>query len=644
MAVKKSTLDVLYDGQRLEPAPQISIKKNPTYNNGGDNILSNTFEITLSGYASSVVVSEGKFSSGFLQTTNSLERIQYILEKNGKKLEIYSDCEQEPVLIATGGMLTNFNVEEGVWYNYAKYTATYEFSEVSFKSSSFIGADSVSCSDKIMANMMYKLKSYNDNWNFVVPENESRLYFARLVNFPNQDSVLVGEDYSHINVSYTITAEGKDFYYLDDTSTSPWESAKNFVQYKMWNQINAFYKKGLLGTPYANTSYDSNERNWPGTANDAITSTNVTPAFSPVLSQEICNSYDIFNESIECSTSEASGSFTATYTCVLKRSAVDLYQPRNSLHTYTVDYNQVRNSRSQNRTITVSGSVKGMLRTRILQPFNDGQNFVLPRNGRFFDVWNDAVSAYGNAYEDFVFWICDPDFADLKPNFKAALAINYESLFPATQDNSPCVIAKGWQHAYQILALPKDFTINYNYGDATIEYTAVYDTERSCAQERGFSSLTITEDDAVPIYAEQVVVGRTRGPILQDLNTNQLKTVTIEFDGVTRKTCLVQNPWSRGLFEILDPDKFDVLKADVCDTDAYTYIPLHIRWAFWATEQAAWFLGNPLLLKDSSSTYKPSDGTYNIRRTYQVMPDYPTNKVCPNNAQDPNVGRPPLPF
>lgn len=649
--MKDSTLSVVYDGLRILPGPQVSITKTPVYNNGGDNIISNTFQITLTGYASSYMPAiPGLISRGSTGTSEvfwSLNRIQRILERNGKILTITKNCPGSAGIVATGGKLISFDVQEGTWFNYAQYTATLEFSDVSFGDSPNIDIASISTDDPFLAECLYRLQSYNDNWNFTVPETEAHMYYSRIMQFGEGELLNAREDYSQIHVTYTINATGKNYYTANNTAISAWEAAKNFVQYKMWGQINMFRKGGVLaGTPFMNTSYDSREENYPARAKDMISDINVAKTvFPPILDVSIVDRYAIFNESIECNTSQTDGSFSATYSCILKRSDLSLMemQPTNSVHTFTVSYDQARTPTSQNRTITVNGSLQGLLRTNILTDLNDGQQFVLPQNGFFF--WTDAkdtVSKYGNAYEDFVNYIGLPDIGDLKPNFKTALAINYESLFPATPYNgSPCVLAKGYAHAYQILAFPKDFSVSSNYKDGIVEYSATYDTERSCAQERGFNTMTITEDDAVPLYAEHQVIGRSQGPLVQNLNTNSHKTITITFEGVTRKTCRIQNPWSRGLFEILDPKQYEILKADVCQTEAYTYLPYHIRMIFWMTEIGAIRLGTPLLTKDFSTTYKPSDGTYTVTKQYIVLPHYPTDKFCVDNPlADSNVGFP----
>ena len=631
------TLTFKYDGLTIEPAPKISVTKEPIYIGADENLIGFTYKVDINGFASSKLQSDiVSYSSNMPRSLRSLSMIKEILHRNGKTLTIYDNCKSQDYMVATGGKLVSFNVEEGDWFNYIKYNASFEFSDLSFYSpfygySTGINADTVAVQDPILAGLMFRLKSYDDSWNFTVPENEAYMYYTRLAYVDDSGQpALASEDYSQINVSYTINANGKNFYDITDTAVSAWETAKNFAQYKMYHQIAMFRNGNPLGeTPFFNTNYNSDEfGNLPNQAISSNVNFQAVPAFPPIIDMSIVSRYAIYNETIDCSTSETEGTFSATYNCVLKRFDLSIAAPKNSVHTFTVSYAQDRDFRQQNRTITVNGSLQGMLRTNILTNFNDGQTFILPQNGTFYNIGNDTVTKFGNAYEDFVSYIANPTIDDLRDIFKYVLGINYSSLFPATANDIPCIRDRGYQFLYQVLGQPKNFNTSYNYGNGTVEYSAEYDTERSCAAERGFQSMTITEDDAVPIYAEHTVVGRTRGALFQNLNTNRLKTITISFEGVTRKTCGSGNPFSVRPDNIVDPN-FDILATDPCDTDAYTALPLSVKAIYLATEIGSRVSGFPLIVKSFDTTYNPADGSYNVTKSYYVVPKQPNNNICP---------------
>lgn len=629
------TLLLTYDGQTIEPAPQISVTKTPTYAGADENVIGYTYTITLSGYASSHLHSKINNVSNTPSSLDSLSAIQNILERNGRTFRIYDTCKNQDYMVALGGKLVSFNVEQGNWYNYVKYNATLEFSELSFYSNFYgysigIANDTVSVQDNIMANMLLKLKQYNDAWNFTVPEQEAYMYYTRIAYVDDSGTpAYSAEDYSQIQVSYTISATGKHYYDQLNTTKAAWEYAKEFVQYKLYHQILMFRNGGLLSeTPFVNVSYDSSDIG--NSANQAISSSaafQAVPVVPPILDRSIINRYSVYNETIDCEVSETEGTFSATYNCVIKRYDPYLAIPQNSVHEFSVSYNQENSPDSQNRTITVNGSLQGMLRTNILANFNDGQTFVLPANGRFYAIGNDTVTKFGNAYEDFVNYMVNPQIDDLSDGFKYILGINYSNLFPATDQSVPCVWNYGVNFLYQILASPKSFNVTHNYSQGSLEYSATYDTERACAQSRGFNSMTITEDDAVPLYAEHTVVGRTRGTLIQNLNTNKHKTITIAFEGVTNKTCAAGNPFSIGPGDLADPN-FNGLALNVCDTEAYTSLPWTVRAIYAWTEWGARLLGKPMIVRSFNTDYNPADGSYSVSKTYTVIPKMPNNNVC----------------
>ncbi len=610
----KPTLSVLFDNVRLEPSPFITVNKEPIYTN--DSVTGFTYSLDIRGYASSVVHTKELAVPGVSTTLQELSYIHELFTRNGKNLEIICYDTGGLYMRAVGSHLKSFSVEpnENQWINYIEYKATIEFTDLVFTSaynqtSIGIANDSVATQDPILALQLLRLRSYQDSWNFEVPENEAYLYYSRITSA----GVLATEDYSQINVSYTINATGKHFY-IDGLTTAAWENAKNFVQKKLFYQIFGFRAGGLLNQQgFINSSYNSNDLQ-ANTLNDALTSIYFTPAIPPILDASIVSRYKIYNESISCSTSQSDGTFSATYNCVLKRFDPSIAAPLNSIHTFTVNYDETNDFEKSNRTITVQGSLQGLLPTNILQAYdNDGQTFVLPENGIFFGVDRTNINTkYAFAWEDFRFFIANEALDDLRDNFKNVLGINYASLFPQTNINSPCNV-DGYNALYQILALPKSFSVSHNYSAGTIDYTSTYDTERSCAAERGFESMTVTEEDSIPAYSEFTVIGRASGPILQNLNTNKPKNITIAFNGVTRKGCANGNPFSSGT----------LLTEDVCNTDAYVFISDNVKEVYAQTELGFQMANQKLITKTNDISYNAADGSYNVSKSYLVCPPKP---------------------
>lgn len=583
-------IKVFYDGLELIPAPIINIKKEYIYAN--DNIIGYTYNIDINGYASSV--NEQNNTSNIINTINAIDNIHFILHKNGKNLTI--TCDNNEIFRAEGGQLRSFNVEESdnKWIQYAKYSASLEFSNVVYPGgiTSTINSDTISTD---AFDYLIRLTSYNDSWDFKASEEEIYSFYT----VPGAAS----EDYSRFNVTYTISATGKHYYDSSGNLIPAWLAAKNFVQQKLYHQIFTFRNASPLSFYFLpNTSYNSNESNAPS-LNNALSSSYTGATLYPLLSNSIIANFSIFNELINCSTSESDGTFTATYSCVCKK--VNQSWMPYSIHTFDVSYDKTRNFKEINNTISVNGTITGMLQTNILGSTIDGSVLVLPNNGSFIgsDIPGDYGTKYFNALRDFNMYIADATHTDLQPAYKIALNATYGTLFSLTDLGTSCI-------NLTTLVDPQSFSINHNYAAGSIEYSVEYNTNRACAMARGFETLTIIEEDSVPIIAEFVIPGREDGPILQFLNTNSNKKISIEFKGVTKKGCIVGTPFN-----------VDFQGMGLCQTDGYVNIPDVVKKAFFQTELAAQAQFRSALITESNTiNYSPVTGDYTAAKKYIVCP------------------------
>lgn len=619
-----SRLKVTYGGSIIEPAPSINIEKEFIYAN--DTIIGYKYVLNISGYGSSVNTRLNRNDSNITNTIVSLEAIKDALMRNGALLVVSCIDTNETIFSAYGGLLRSFDISESPnrMSQYAQYTATIDFNKIDFTNTSNleVSADSVASSDPTLVEYLRHLQSYNDNWNFTIAESDMYRYYNRVT----AEGLLNLEDYTTINVSYTINATGKHTFGTDGSTVMPWQRAKEFVQYKLWNQIYIFRNTGpLTVSNFNSTYYNSNAVLDPlnNSLNQSHTSTLTSiPAIYPILHQSITSNYTIFNEVITCNTTEGAGSFTATYSCVLKFTNPNANWPQKSIHTFTVSYDQTRDFQNADRTITVNGSLEGMIATNILGQTTGsggvstnltGQTFNLPTNGKFIDtLYVSPVSKYTNALDDFVRYIANaPGYNynyfgsdDLSPAFKAVLSINYATLFPNTLPTDISDCQEGQVNLSSLLALPQSFNVDHDY-NGTVSYSATYSTTRSCATERGFETLSITEVDPVPTYVEFTVPGRAKGPILQNLNTHNQKRITFDFDGTTKKGCLNGTPFS------------DIQLNDfsgVCTIDDYVNFPPAVMCMLYDTEN-----NHPELIPESYSyDYNPIDGSFKLSKTYIV--------------------------
>lgn len=610
-----SPVQIFYDERQIVPAPTMSISKEFIYSN--DNIIGYTYVFNLQGYASSINTKLNTTISTLQNTVKSLDDIQSTLHRNGKYFRATCPSTGTDIIRAYGGQLRSFDVQEtdNKWTQYAKYSAQIEFSRVLFSNGANIdiASDSTTGTNNTTTNDLLKLKSYSDNWNFTVSEEDMYKYYT---------SENMMEDYTQIQVEYTVNATGKHYYYDESNTTVPaWVAAKNFVQKKMYDQLSLFYNSSPLGYfAFPNTSYNSNETNGLPALNNTHSYDNVGVSAFPILGQSLRDWYAIFNEKINCSTSETEGTFSATYSCTLRfvNSANNggEYTMDYATHSFDVSYDKTRSFEDVTTNITVNGTVTGMLRTNILQVADDGQVFQLPSNGVFLATAIDIGNKYYNALNSFNLQIANGDHSDLQEDFKRRLYINYQTLFPESSD-TPC-----YNPLDQKLAEAKSFTVSHNYNEGSLTYTAEYDNERSCAAERGFQTLTITEDDPVPLIAEFVIPGRENGPIIQSLNSYSHKKVTLEFTGTTRKGCDTGTPWAPGFSG-----------SNLCDTSSYVHLPEKVQLMIDQTENFAECNKQAMLPTSHNISYNPVNGDYTLTKSYTVCPYNPGAPV-PENGCD----------
>lgn len=654
-----SPYSLYYDGFRIIPAPTLSIEKTFVYTN--DVVSGYTYVINLKGYASSInpQLNFSNNDSDISRTIGSLDRIHAAFHKNGGKFVV--DCLGTTVLEGTGGQLRSFAVSEtdNKWVTYAQYDLSLEFSDLQIYSqlnnipNIEIAADTVNgvmVQGPDITDYSIRIKDYKDTWSFNTSDEEIHSYYTITSN-DSGNLTSISEDYSTINAEYKIEATGKHFFESNGMLIPSWDRAKQFVQEKMAFQIAMFRRdigavsdipedgrilsnnSSRTGFPLADSPrdrllpYDSTSIQLPEDLLINAHTHNFTvaaPTNPPLLGNLITQNYGVFNEKIICETSESAGTYSATYSCILKRILPNNNFMRNATHQYEITYAETNDFETSSRDIEIQGTIQGLLPTNILRSngfVSDGtQMFLsLPSNGVFLVSSVDISSKYYYAWYHFTKDIVDSNYGDLNDNFKKALSINYATLFPHTSSDIPCVEDEsggGYLQLFQLLAKPRTFSISHDYNGGSVNYSAKYDTERSCSADRGFEDLTVTQDDSVPILAEFVIPGRSAGPIIQNLESYTNKKITFAFTGVTKKGCTEGNPWQEQ-WDDLNPgqDIFDFIELNV-------NIPPIVNGIIKTTEKAALDTGRKLIKTNDSHSYNPIDGSFSVNVSYIICPAY----------------------
>lgn len=508
---------------RLVPAPSVTISPEVYYAN--DSVIGYTYNFTLNGYANSLrkELNADSVDYGADKTVQHIGDIRTIFNTNGGNL--YIKQNDNNIIVAKGATIKNitFNTSSNRWVNYAPFSVELEFNEVDFIgcsnnptiacNSSFFNASSLS-SNLVDINT-YKIKQFNDSWSFTI-DNEIYQSYNDIQN-------------NIFKVTYNLSATGKH-YYVNDTLVPAWQQAKNFVQDRLYKQVNALIngvlqigsnnQDGCAGTKTIQTLYDVD--NSAPRSNGLFTGGNT-------LKDGSSANYDVYNETISCSTSEAEGTFSITYNAILKKNHPALNPQENAaIHTFTKNVSNSFDAGKTTTTISVQGSIKGLVRGGFIYYSNE---YKLPQNGSFVTLVDSAETKYGNALAYYKA-VVGTD-TDLRPQFKGSLNITKKELLVS---DSEC---PGEDDPDEDVPT-SSFSLDHNYHEGTIGYSSSYDSQTAKNKKRGYTNISIVRTDPVEIIQEFVVPGRKDGPIIQKLGMKTSRTVSINIDGASEenKECI----------------------------------------------------------------------------------------------------------
>lgn len=500
-----SNTTMTYGNYRLSPAPILSIKTELNYS--GENIIGYTHVLSLRGYATAYRRTDEDLADpvvsviGLEQVLSNIEYIQNAFSHNGNDLSLYNE-DNILVLRCKGGTLRslNFNESPNNWVGYSEYNADIEFNEVEFSnggslkgiacSESFINSDSIS--SNIVDISKYKIKSFTDGWNISTDDG----LYSRIKPI---GAISLNIENSTMNISYSISATGKHFF-IDGKLKPAWEHAKNFVQDRLHKQVTSVLTNvlGLSGDTScaADTSIDQHGIN---NTEGLISNLNST--------------YNVYNETITCESSESDGTFSATYNAILKNNASTSYSHPHSKHTVSKIVTR-DNSNRNNITISVQGTIEGLVLGGLIRTSHSG--FSLPANGSILIGSQTIANKYSNAV------LCLNQITnsnDLTDSFKSALDITYASLAAASTTGYP---------------KPSSFNLTHDYHSGSINYTIEYNTNKLFGNDN-YANITISVDNPAPVLAELNIP--YYGVFIQDLQTFTAKRININIEGKTNRMC-----------------------------------------------------------------------------------------------------------
>jgi hypothetical protein len=495
---------------RVDPAPSVTISVNYSYS--GDNIIGYVYNIELNAILT---------SSSFGNVVNEIHHIEEVFSTYGGTLYI-TDNDYKILVKATGGIVKslNFQNSNNSWSKTVPYTVSLEFQEVELKDArgcNNVSIDTGSFSSSIIDINQYKIKSFNDNWSFVLDED----MYNTIENIADN---LV------FNVSYNITATGQHYFVYDGTkqTVSPaWENARKFCTDRLYKQLTLLISQIL--DINASENCDSDE---------LLSQIYKIPADVPLL--DLGFNFYVFNEQITCGASESDGTFSVTYNATVKRAT------NNDYYKHTFKFNEEYNSSSSNlasigqstKTITVDGTIEGMVLGGLLYAYNG--NFLLPANGRITNSSLDYNPKYSNALSGFN-QILNGTGQDFNDVYKQKLGITFDRLNLDEGIN----FCGNNQNNYPS---SQSFTVTQNINEGSISYAAVYSTDVACGQKYANISIEINKPQPIintfiipngKFYTNMNTLGI--GTVLQSIGANTNATMNISIQGRDSSLCCVSS-------------------------------------------------------------------------------------------------------
>jgi hypothetical protein len=570
---------------RLVPAPVVSINTQLNYAN--DNIIGYDYLVNINGFITDIDYTQPSppSSSGLKLISEKIDDIQKIFDLNGGTL-LLTDGSKD-LIRCRGGIIQSLAFEESnnQWTSHLPYSATIKFNEVLYfgcDNSDEPGCDNIvyesaNYNSGMIDISKYKISSYSDQWSFNLSDN----IYNRYKDVHNE----------HFEIEYTISANGKLFF-NEDKVLPAWEQAKNFCQDRLHSQVTAIIKNILPESESANDGCT------PDKTIDNINKISSGEKGIIELEQTADTDYGVYNETILCSTSEADGSFSATYKALFKKnnSTTSTSNP-NTIHTYEITKNLINDNTNKKVVINIQGEIKGLIPGGLA---NTPSPLVLQKTGRLFlaNDENSNVTKYDAALANYNKIVNGSDFVD---DFKELAEITYSGLNLLGKTGYPNAAT---------------FSSNHNYAEGSISYVGNYDSNLACFGDSPIRSISIVENDPTPQTVEFIVPGKYNGPIIQRLGYDSPKTISLTINGVVS-----------GVVCCVDPDAF---VTNIC-TNINDYLP---QGGMVPRELASGSSG--MALTRDSHNVNISDGSFSIQREYicydgsSFLPVYPIPAPSPS--------------
>jgi hypothetical protein len=607
MPIYKPEVKVYYgpisNDNRLIPGPDISISTEYVYSN--DSIIGYTYIFNLNGSVTALDLRNISYGQEYSEPDNynlgavvdHINKLRSILSKNGSILKIVDGQTDAVILEARGGILRSFSFDESNnnWTQFATYSASLEFTNVDFMSStescgsSFLDPLSFPENKAGIADInQFKIKNFNDSWSFSFDDTQP---FNRVKAIDTGGNL----DLNNVtfNIEYSINATGKNFHVYNQNSSEllpAWEQAKNFVQYRLYEQVTNLINN-VLKNPYV-----------PCSSSDGLKDVNI-PGSNGLLSSLGDSAYKIYNEEITCEASESDGSFSASYSATVRSlSGNSSWSHPSATHTIEKSIQSSTDSNGRiTKNISINGTIQGLIEGGLIRT---NKVIELPNQGSIRLLSNISDNKYNNAKivldkiyssSDYNGGLGECGKRDIKSNFKNILGISVDQLIVNGQPPDPPPCPSDTSCIIPDPPHPSSFNLTHDYVNGTITYSLDYNSDDANCQNGDnakFTQISIQTSQPNKVTATFDVPNSDRCSIIQELGTFTTKTVTVNITG-NDNSC-IGRPREVDFTKLID--------CGACDDDME--LPVKVP------------LNGNFILTQKQYTKNPVDGSFTINLAY----------------------------
>ena len=612
---------------RLIPAPFINVSREFQY--ADETIIGYSYNVSLQGTVTATDLREenapvngvykGSFKTGFGNVIEHISKLRKILLQNGGTL-VLQDKAKNTLIRATGGRLQSFSIDESTMVNQTSYSASLTFDNVEF-----LGGDlnSELCDTPIVDSPSktgggfvdikeFKIKSFEDNWNINFDHEglTENAYVDKTVRNVEGD---LGFNNINFQVQYTISATGKDFCIYAKGEQEPkavpaWQQAKKFCQFRLVKQVQNLIAGVLVGNA---SSIEQRCTPNGGRENKDIFNT----ATNAGLLKDLYSTFNVYDEKISCEFSESDGSFSATYTSIIKSSTPgSLFTVPNAYHRFTKSTTSENTNGIPMRSLSIQGQIQGLMPGGLI---NSPAGLEIPDTGSMFITANNQ-NKFASALQCFdkIFDSTENNQGlstlggkrDLKKEFKELLGVqNY--FFDMIGKQNPPNYSIGDEPD---LPDPSTFNITYDYHNGSINYNVSYSNNACNKKFRNVSFSSTEPADIIALFDRPGSSQLSTGcPYIQKLGTKSSKTINISIEGLDMSFNGVYNIGSN--YNIQSWDQHPIFNCE-CDSG---YLPINLP-----------VTNDSVILTNKTYTHNPLDGSFKIDLSYIVAGGDCSDLIC----------------